>query len=119
MHFIRLDGETDFAGWRKAARALVQNGIPPAEVTWTAHGRDAELFAPDGQAAEVETSAAATFTVPARFIALAQSAVLHRDGERFALLYRLLWRLQSHHELLAIATDQDMARLHAMAKAVH
>ena len=32
MHaHITLDGETDFDGWRKAARALALNDVKPAE----------------------------------------------------------------------------------------
>src|SRR5262249_55735220 len=41
------------------------------------------------------------------------------EGERFALLYRLLWRLVANHALLDVATDADVARVAAMAKAVH
>ena len=29
MHFITLDSETDFEGWRKAARALALNDVKP------------------------------------------------------------------------------------------
>ncbi len=32
---ITLDGETDFDGWRKAARALVLNDVKPSDVTWS------------------------------------------------------------------------------------
>ena len=35
MHHIILDSETDFDGWRKAARALALNGVKPADVTWS------------------------------------------------------------------------------------
>ena len=56
--------------------------------------------------------------MPAKFVELAQVAILHRNPERFALLYRLLWRLRSNHDLLDIATDPDVAELAAMAKAV-
>jgi DNA polymerase len=64
-------------------------------------------------------SATATARVPAGFVALAEVAVRHRDEGRFALLYRVLWRL-THGEpaLLAIATDADMVRLHGMVKAI-
>jgi DNA polymerase len=44
---------------------------------------------------------------------------LHRDPERFAILYRLLRRLRGHHDLLAVATDPDVSKILAMAKAVH
>ena len=47
MHFITLDSETDFDGWRKAARALVLNDVKPSDVTWTrARPTTPELFAP-------------------------------------------------------------------------
>ena len=54
-----------------------------------------------------------------RALFIAQSAILHRDGERFTTLYRLLWRLRSHPDLLDIASDPDVAPAKAMAKAVH
>src|SRR5437763_5617512 len=34
MHIITLDGETDFDGWRKAARALALKDVKPSDVTW-------------------------------------------------------------------------------------
>src|SRR3954454_2915407 len=118
MHAIRLGGETDFAGWRDAARALIQNGVPASQVTWTVEGRDAELFGGSDETLPAEKTGA-TFSVSARFVELAQSAVLHRDPERLALLYRMLWRLQADRDLLSVATDADVARLQAMVKAVH
>jgi DNA polymerase len=117
MHLITLDSETDFDGWRKAARALALNHVPPSEVTWTVRGDKPELFAEilDPLAAE---AASGTFNVPAKFVELAQVAILHSDAERFALLYRLLWRLRDDHDLLEVATDPDVAKVTAMAKAV-
>ena len=56
--------------------------------------------------------------MPAAFVELAQTAILHRDPQRFALLYRLLWRLRANHELLQLATDPDVAQVQALAKAV-
>jgi DNA polymerase len=116
MHHIILDNETDFDGWRKAARSLALAGMPPADVTWSVNGDD-DLFAPAASQLPPH-SADETFSVSAKFVELAKIAILHRDRERFALLYRLLWRLRSHHNLLEIATDADVARLAAMAKAV-
>jgi uracil-DNA glycosylase len=62
---------------------------------------------------------AAPPTVPRAFLGLSETAIRHCDPERFALLYRALWRL-THGEpaLLRVATDPDIARLEAMAKAV-
>ena len=113
MHFITLDSETDFESWRKAARALALNDVPPAEVTWTVAGSEPELFEPSS--APPLEAPGSTFSVPAKFVELAQSAILHRDAERFAILYRLLWRLRTNHDLLDVATDPDVSRIAAMA----
>jgi DNA polymerase len=115
MHHITLDGETDFDGWRKAARALALNDVNPSDVTWRVAGDAPELFEPTEPPLE---QTGGTFNVPAKFVELAEVAILHRNPERFALLYRLLWRLRSHHDLIDIATDPDVAEIAAMAKAV-
>ncbi len=117
MHHIILDSETDFDGWRKAARALAVNGVTPADVSWSVRGAEPGLF--EAEASPVPSDApSGAFNVPARFVELARVAILHRDSERFALLYRLLWRLLARHDLLDIATDPDVARIGGMAKAV-
>ena len=90
MQFIILDTETDFGGWRKAARTLVLHHVAPADVTWAVQGGEAELFAPPAPSPILEVNDG-TFSVSAKFIELAKAAILHRDGERFAILYRLLW----------------------------
>jgi uracil-DNA glycosylase len=119
MQYIMLDSDTDFEGWRNAARALVLNEIKPADVTWIVRGSEPELFeTPDGGAPPKEPPQS-TFSVPAKFVELAKSALLHRDPERFAILYRLLWRLHANHDLLQTATDPDVAQATAMARAVH
>jgi probable DNA metabolism protein len=118
MHFITLDSETDFEDWRKAARTLVLNGVKPSDVTWMVQGNEPELFEPTSSAPVLEAPHG-TFNVSAKFVELAQSTILHRDPERFAVLYRLLWRLRSNHDVLAVATDPDVSQVTAMAKAVH
>ncbi|MGX9428709.1 MULTISPECIES: UdgX family uracil-DNA binding protein [Bradyrhizobium] len=118
MHHIILGSETDFDGWRKAARTLVLNEVPPDDVTWTVRNNEVEPFDGLDREAPLEPPHG-TFSVPAKFVELAKTAILHRDAERFALLYRLLWRLRRDHDLLDVADDPDVARIHAMAKAVH
>jgi DNA polymerase len=116
MHHITLDHETDFDGWRQAARSLVLNDVIPADVTWRVQGDAPELFEPTDP--PPEPSREATFNVPAKFVELAKAAILHRNPERFALLYRLLWRLRTNHDLMTVATDPDVSQVSAMAKAV-
>jgi probable DNA metabolism protein len=118
MHFITLGSDTDFAGWRQAARALVLNDVPPSGVNWTVQGHAPELFG-SSTATTLPEVRPGSFNVSAKFVELAQSAILHRDPERFAILYRLLWRLRANHDLLMVATDPDVMQVTAMARAVH
>jgi len=106
MTEVRLASETDLEGWRRAARALRAAGVAPEAVSWTtaeARGLFDAAAAPQGPPAPA-------FSVPRAFVDLAGSVIFHRAPERFALLYRLLWRLQNEPELLRISTDPDVAR---------
>jgi DNA polymerase len=112
-HLIRLESETDFAGWRDAARRLATNEIPPEDAAWQVE--------PGGENAGKDLPAAmpdARLVVPRDFIERAETAICHADPERFGFLYRLLWRLRDEPKLLLIATDTDIRRLEAMEKAV-
>jgi DNA polymerase len=74
-----------------------------------------ELFAGEPPAAG---DIVAPFTVPREFVELAETVILHRSGERFALLYRLLWRLGREPDLMHIHSDPDVQKARAFAKAV-
>ncbi|ODT19273.1 MAG: uracil-DNA glycosylase [Mesorhizobium sp. SCN 65-12] len=112
-HLVRLESETDFDGWRDAARRLATNGIPPQDTAWQvepdAHRRDGDLPA---------CSPDARLVVPREFIERAERTICHSDPERFGFLYRLLWRLRAEPKLLSIASDPDIRRLETMEKAV-
>ena len=114
MQVVRLASETDFTGWREAARALRARGVPPEDAFWTVDGAG-DLF---GEAAPAPQPGAPPFTVPREFLELADAVILHRSDERFALLYRLLWRLQKEPNLLRIASDPDVAQARSLARQV-
>lgn len=121
---VVLAGETDFAGFRAAARGLLAAGAPPDTVLWlTAEGAGTgELFA-DMQhhpPAPAPTGAptGARAAVPRAFITLCQMVVLHDDPQRFALLYRLLWRLVHESGLRHDPLDADLIQARLMHKAV-
>jgi len=107
----------DFEGWREEARRLLMAGVSPEHVAWAEPSQSAAdlfatadpLLAPDGAAAA---------RVPRAFIEQAKLAILHTDPARLALLYRLLWRLQSAPGLMADAADRDVRRLSDLARAV-
>lgn len=116
---ITLASPSDFAGWRKAARGLLEAGIRPLDVIFDTGGDQPDLFTPISGTGMPEASAEGrNFTVPKRFLDLAETAVCHSHPERFALLYRLLWRLQRERRLLDIASDPDVMKVAAFAKAV-
>jgi DNA polymerase len=58
------------------------------------------------------------FSVPCQFLELAEMVVLHRSGERFDLLYRLLRRLEAEPQLLRVASDPEVAKARALARQV-
>ncbi len=119
MGSVRLAGPVDLAGWRAAARGLLAQGARPDAVAWRVGG-EVDLFAalaPEAAAPQVMSDTPA-FRVPRAFLELAELVVCHADEARFALLYRLLWRLRDDRELLARSTDDDVFRANAMAKTI-
>ncbi len=122
MNRVTLASQTDFEGWRTAARSAVLADIPPELIVWGVAGEAGDLLgtedlhvALDGMPAVAEPR----FNVSKTFVALAGEVVCHSDPERFALLYRLLWRLRGAPQLLADAADRDVDRARALAKAIH
>jgi hypothetical protein len=59
-----------------------------------------------------------TLRVPRDFMALAGSALLNADPERFALLYTLLCRVVAQPGLIRDRADRQMRRAHMLAKGV-
>lgn len=114
MLTVRLASETDFAGWRAAARSLRAGRVAPGEALWTVDGAG-DLF---GEAAPLSAADGPAFTVPRDFLELADMVILHRSDERFALLYRLLWRLQGEPHLLHLHSDPDMQKARSFARMV-
>jgi DNA polymerase len=121
MH-ARLSGATDLAGFRAEARALLAHQIPPDEVEWeTGDNADCDQFADPALAADSRPRGvpkAASAIVPASFLRLCEMVVLHHDAGRFALLYRLLWRLVHEPGLRHDPLDGDMLHAQQMGQAV-
>lgn len=118
----RLASETDLAGFREEVRVLLAQQVPPEAVHWhTAEAQNSDLFADplaagEGRARGVPKAASAI--VPASFLRLCEVVVLHSDPDRFALLYRLLWRLVYEPGLRNDPIDPDMLHAHQMGQAV-
>jgi probable DNA metabolism protein len=106
MHVAVLGGETDFEGWRKAARAFRLAGVRPERAAFRVGGGGEGLFDESLPASGSEVS---PFSVPKAFVDMAQEVILHRSTDRFDLLYRLLWRLGSEPDLMKVVTDPEVA----------
>lgn len=112
---VTLSGETDFNGWRDAARALALNDVKADDIGWRT-GEDKDLFAnPTPLPAAPE---GATMNVPRAFIDKAQAVICHSDPHRFALLYRLLLAMQKRPHLMKIASEPDVMALRDLEKSV-
>lgn len=106
-----LEG-ADPDGFRRAVRQLVAEEVPPEDVAWTSGDRPA-LFG------EVSIAEAPALALPRAVADLVGLVVCHRDPERYALLYALIWRvLHGERDLLALASDPLVHRLSMMAKAI-
>jgi DNA polymerase len=116
MHVAVLAHETDFEGWRKAARAFRLAGVAPGRAAFRVGPGGDGLFDESLPAVARET---APFSVPKAFVDLAQDVVLHRSEDRFDLLYRLLWRLGAEADLMKIVTDIDVAEALERARNVN
>lgn len=103
---VQLASEIDFAGFRAQARNLLARQVPPDEVRWATSTNDGDLFSQEACVAEAAAPSAAP-SVPAGFLTLCESVVLHSEPQRFALLYRLLWRLQHEPDLRHDPLDPD------------
>ncbi|HEY0822056.1 MAG TPA: DUF4130 domain-containing protein, partial [Rhizobacter sp.] len=114
---VALEGEIDWDGFRAAARRLLAQGVAPDAASWST-GTEADLFDTPAPAVAPAGADGANATVPAAFIDLCERVRLHREPSRFALMYRLLWRLQHEPALRHDPLDADLLRAQAMAKAV-
>ncbi len=115
MRSVVLAHEADWGGWRAAARSLALAGVAPEDVAWSVRAVD-DLFAED---APEEPAPAGSFTVPRALVTLAETAIQNRDPERFALLYRLVWRAHGGEKhIMEVATDPELDRVLRLAQAV-
>lgn len=116
---IAIEAHDDFDAWRAAARRLMQARVAPDAVRWLLPGEPAagDLFA-GGRDLVPEPDPAIAVRAPRGFVDLAARAALHADPDRFALLYRVLWRLQHAPRLIDDAADRDVRALDRLARAV-
>jgi uracil-DNA glycosylase len=108
--------EPEFASWRKEARKLLALGVPPSRVQWNDEPAQEMLL----NEVCAEYRAGPVVKVPSAFLKLAETVACHRDARRWAILYRMAYRLTLGGEkpLLAMATDPDTRQANVWAKAI-
>lgn len=113
----------NWESWRKEARALLEQDIPPQEILWQediSTSSQTSLFSsPPPPASPQNNSPNPKFKFSRAFYDKAEKVACFRDPKRWNLLYRLIWRM-SHGEphLLKIATDPDVHQFEKMRQAV-
>jgi probable DNA metabolism protein len=114
--------EPSFENWQELARAAITKGLVPNQIAWTEQGNASsslDLFAEEETLQLLPLGKTADFRVPKAFVESARVVSLHSDQSKWALLYRILWRL-THGEsrLLEIPTDVDVVSLRHSEKEV-
>ena len=109
---VALSDGADIKGFRQGLRKCIASGIAPERVAWQ-QGSDVSLF---GQSS---LSSAPPVSVARAAAELIDLVVCHRDPERYALLYSLVWRMtRGERDLLEMHSDPLVHRLSRMAKAI-
>jgi uracil-DNA glycosylase len=121
---VRLEAEDDFDAFRRHARTLLERGVAPQDVQW-AVGSAVQadwLVGADSAgavgAADAEGEAQAPLRIGSETLAALGQAALHHEPQRFALIYRWLWRVRQQPALRADALDPDRLHIAELARAV-
>ena len=99
---VALAEGADLNGFRQGLRRGIAQGVAPEAIVWQV-GAEASLFG------QTDVSDAAPVRVPRAAAALIDLVVCHRDPERYALLYHLVWRM-------AKAIRRDLHKMHAFVR---
>ncbi|MEP7452189.1 UdgX family uracil-DNA binding protein [Phyllobacterium sp. SB3] len=112
-----LDIAANYEEWREVARTMLANSVHPNAIDWSRSADGAGNLLDSFDTTPVQ-SESKVITVPKDFVPLAETIICHSSTQRFGLLYRLLWRLQSEKRLLEILSDEDVVLAHKMEKSV-
>jgi DNA polymerase len=118
---VILAGPADVAGWHRAAGDLLRQMVAPQDVIWSDDDAADDLFAAGDGTVERPVRRNETHvadSVGADLTELAGRVLLHKAADRFALMYRLAWRMRDTPDLLRNPADADVARALQLAKSV-
>ncbi len=109
---VALSVGADINGFRRGLRQGIEARVAPENVVWQI-GAEAALFGDE------DVAPAPPVSLPREAAALIDVVVCHRDPERYALLYSLVWRMVlGERALLEVHSDPLVHRLSRMAKVI-
>jgi uracil-DNA glycosylase len=109
---IVLREGAELEGFRRAARSLIARQITPRDVIWSCDEAP-ELFP------ATQDDTAPSISLPRAVSELVDLVICHRDPDRYALLYTLIWRvLHGERDLLQVHSDPVVHRLEMLRKAI-
>ena len=109
----------DFESWRKVARPYLEADILPQDIIWSEENHpQSELFL-SSESKPVSSKDTRRILISAEVIKKAKTASFNRDQKKWALFYRIFYRM-SHGEpkLPSFFTDSDVQLLESMAHSV-
>ncbi|MFZ8199872.1 TIGR03915 family putative DNA repair protein [Alteromonas portus] len=119
MKTITISSVPGFDEWRQVSRECLANLVAPEDIIWQgAQATQDDLF---GNIIDNVSSnkTQRNLRIPKPLLMLLKYALCHQDESRFALCYRVLWRvIYENKNLIHLKTDDDVMQLYSMAKAV-
>ena len=108
-----------FEDWRERARALLARDVPPETIDWADAHTTQSALPHLGIDTGANHAPPGSRPVPRQFLDRARTASYHRDHRKWAILYRLAYRLtREDRQLMANELDPDVIALHTMSKQV-
>jgi uracil-DNA glycosylase len=116
---VDLDGPTDLRGFRAAVRALVAVNIAPDAVRFCVPSTDQAALFDDAQPLPRDALLnAPPIALPAGFVALCETIVMHDEPQRFARMYALAYALHQRQTSWQDTLLPERIALEHMAQAV-
>ncbi|PQV46087.1 UdgX family uracil-DNA binding protein [Paraburkholderia sp. BL21I4N1] len=120
MQAVLIDDH--FAAWRAASLDALSRGLAPETIEWRVkqapESPQTQALFDCLEVTDIAPSPARGVQVSKELAALLRDAALFRDPQRWAFLYKVLWRWQQGDRTVASPADVDGARLTRMAKSV-
>jgi probable DNA metabolism protein len=114
MYAAVIAPDADETAFRRLARRAIAAKLAPEQLSFVGSDEPSLLPPLPDDAGE-----GPAFTVPRAYSLLLHDAIAHRSGDRFALLYEVLWRIvHGERQLTERAADPAVARLNVYARNV-